>query len=57
MSVMKTVMQTIEEVVGKMCNEYCKFPEEYISKYSDEDERDDKLYTDRCENCPLNKLI
>lgn len=53
----KTVSKILEEVTEEMCNKYCKFPEEYFSKYKDEEEAEEKLYSEHCENCPLNKLI
>lgn len=51
----KTVSKILEDVIEAICNEYCKFPEEYSSKYKDE-EAEEKLYSERCDNCPLNRL-
>lgn len=49
----KTVSQQIEEVKEQMCNNYCKYPNEY-----DKDMHDGVELCDSgiCENCPLNRL-
>lgn len=51
-----TVVETIEEVVEKICSDYCKFPEEYTKKYGDSDEGLNKMFEDHCDKCPLNRL-
>lgn len=53
----KSVSKIMEEVIEAICDKHCKFPEEYFSKYKDEEEAEEKLYSEHCENCPLNKLI
>ncbi|MCQ2771217.1 MAG: hypothetical protein MJ236_05405 [Clostridia bacterium] len=44
----KNVTQIILEVVEEMCDKYCK--------YSDQAKANDDLWTEHCDNCPLNKL-
>ena len=51
-----TVVEIIEEVIEKMCSDYCKFPEQYEKEYGDSDEGVDKMAEDRCGKCPLNRL-
>lgn len=46
-----TVSKILEEVINSMCDEYCKYPEQY------KDDNEDDLYTKRCDKYPLNKLI
>ena len=41
----------------RICDCYCKFPEEYRSMYKDVDDAQDNLEREKCEMCPLNKLI
>ena len=53
---MDTVINILQEVVDKMCDEYCKFPVEYQKKYKTE-EVEEKLYCEKCNKCILNKLI
>ncbi|MEE1048208.1 MAG: hypothetical protein U0M60_12395 [Clostridia bacterium] len=45
-----TVTAILQEVIQKMCDEYCKYPEQYKG------EDEDKLYEEKCDNCPLNLL-
>ena len=51
-----TVVETIEEVVEKICSDYRKFTEEYTKKYGDSDEGLNKMFEDHCDKCPLNRL-
>ena len=51
-----SVTDIIEDVKQKICDDYCKFPDECLAKYSDLDIADDELYRQYCENCPLNRL-
>lgn len=46
----QTVTDILHEVIQKMCDEYCKYPEQYTG------EDEDKLYEEKCDNCPLNLL-
>lgn len=45
----KKVREIIKEVIEKICNDYCKYPEEYREKC-------ERLIDDQCCNCPLNRL-
>lgn len=49
--------QQIEKTKDIICECYCKFPEEYRSMYKDVDEAQDNLEREKCDMCPLNKLI
>lgn len=44
----KTVPGIIEEVVGRICDEFCRWPDEYIEE--------EDLYRAHCNDCPLNLL-
>lgn len=59
MNINKTVSDIIQEnsikvtdilsvVAEEICDGYCKWPEQYDNEY--------KLYDERCNKCPLNKL-
>ena len=50
------VTKILEEVIETICDKHCKFPSEYYSKYKDEQEAEEHLYTEKCDNCVLNKL-
>lgn len=45
----KTLSQQMEDIIGEVCDRYCKFPEQF----SAEDE--DKLL-EICMNCPLGRI-
>ena len=49
----KTVSQQIEEAKEEMCNNYCKYPNEYKPEEHDGAELWD---SDICKNCPLTRL-
>lgn len=39
----------LEEVAGKICDKYCRFPEAYDDT--------DRMFAEKCEGCPLNELM
>jgi hypothetical protein len=49
----QTVVQIMDEVSQKMCDEYCKYPAEW-----DPDEHDGQelFESEICANCPLMRL-
>lgn len=49
----KTVADILCEVIQDMCDKYCKFPQEYENTGAD----DERMYDEKCSNCPLNKLV
>lgn len=51
-----TVVELILWVIEEVCDNYCKYPEQYLRKYKNEDEAIERLCSERCEKCPLNKL-
>lgn len=44
----------IEEATREICNHFCKFPEAY---YTGHDDDNDRMIEERCNKCPLGKLI
>jgi len=48
--------QEIEEIKEAICNEYCRYPEEYLSMYSDPDEANTEMINEVCDYCPLGNL-
>ena len=44
----------LENVKGRMCDEYCKYPAQYSVK--DDDANYDRLVNEVCESCPMNVL-
>ena len=51
------VIELIQWVADEVCDNYCKYPDEYFRKYKDEDEAFEHLYCEKCEKCCLNKLV
>ena len=54
----ETVQQIMIKVIDEMCDNYCKYPDMYVSKHPDTDEDllEDLMYTEICSQCPLNRL-
>lgn len=55
--ILREKARQIETAKELICDCYCKFPEEYRSMYKDVDDAQDNLEREKCEMCPLNKLI
>ena len=55
--ILREKAKQIAEATDIICECYCKFPEEYRSMYKDVDEAQDNLEREKCDMCPLNKLI
>ena len=49
---METVSNIIEEVKTQICNDYCKYPNEF----DEEKEGCELCESEICGNCPLNRL-
>jgi len=45
--------EELEDIVGKICAKYCKFPEAYGNREDD----NQRMIEERCEKCPLNRLV
>lgn len=45
----KSVADIIEEVITEVCDNYCKFSEQYAGRL-------DELNNEKCGSCPLNRL-
>ena len=46
----------IQEIKESICDNYCKFPDMYLSDYSDPDEAHEAMVKEECEFCPLGNL-
>lgn len=51
-----TVSEQIAAVREKICDEYCKYTEQYLACYKDPDEAQEKLLADICQYCPMREL-
>lgn len=53
----KSVNEIIEEVKTEICDNYCKYPDIYDTrKDSGEDYDYDRMFGEKCDRCPLNRL-
>jgi hypothetical protein len=50
------VVETLTALCEEICDNYCRFPELYLNEHKDPDEATD-LCKEKCENCPINKII
>lgn len=48
--------QELEEIKEDICDNKCKYPEMYLSEYSNPDEAHEAMIEDECEYCPLGNL-
>lgn len=51
----KSVTDVLEEVKEDICDNYCKYVEEY-GGINFTDEQLERLMAERCDTCPLNRL-
>lgn len=51
-----TVTNEIEMVKSEICDNYCKYLEEYLSRYEDPDVAHDTMLDEQCVCCPLQRL-
>ena len=51
-----SITEIIEDVKENICDDYCKYTEQYRSCYKDPDEAQEKLLSDMCNYCPLCRL-
>lgn len=51
-----SITEQLETVRDKICAEYCKHTEAYLSCYKDPDEAYQKQQADICNYCPMREL-
>jgi len=54
---MERITKQLEKIAEEICDNYCKFPQEYNSRTDDPDKNWELLSKEKCENCPLNKMV
>lgn len=52
----RTITQQFEDIKERLCDGYCKFPEEALSTHDDPDDAMEWLMHVHCEHCPLMEL-
>ena len=51
-----TISEQLEAIKNRMCDDYCKMPEHYLSMIKDPDEANDVMIHAECIHCPLSEL-
>ena len=51
-----TVCEQIETIKEKICSDYCRHTQDYLSCYKDPDEAWEKQSADICNYCPMKEL-
>lgn len=54
MSKMSNLQIMIEDIKADICDNKCKFPEQYALEYEDSEEAHEQMLRDECEFCPLS---
>lgn len=52
----RTIRDQLDDIVDKICDQYCKYPEIAKSEVKDAEAAYDHLYRKYCEECPLNRI-
>lgn len=53
-----SVVEELGKIVNKICNEYCKWPYVALQMFMfDKDEEREAFLDEKCENCPLMRLV
>lgn len=55
----KTISEQMAEICEEMCDGYCKYPIIYAPSKSEniDDDYIQRLFDERCESCPLHRLV
>lgn len=46
-----------QELIEKICDEYCKMPDKYLELFEDSDLANTAMLESVCADCPLNELM
>ena len=52
----ETVTDIIQKVKEAICDNYCKWFDHYCGIYKDVEDAEKHLLSEKCEDCPLNRL-
>ena len=53
----QTLREMLEMHLEELCDDYCKYHQEYFSKYEDPDEAYEKMMEEKCDDCPIGRII
>lgn len=49
-------MEDVDGIIEAICEDYCLWPQEFMSQYEDPDDALCAMEKERCVDCPLMKL-
>ena len=52
----KTIRDQLDEIIGEICDHYCKYPAICEAEQKDPCDAEQLLYEKYCASCPLSKL-
>lgn len=47
----------VEAAAERICDNYCKMPNEYLYNFEDSEQAMDEMRMNECEECPLSELL
>ena len=53
----RTITLQLQDIVEIMCDQYCKYPQEYMNKCGDPDVAHEIMLEEQCADCPLSCRI
>lgn len=53
---MDNIRQELEHIAECICDDICKYREEYFGRYEDADYAQERLMAEKCESCPVGRL-
>lgn len=53
----KSIPAMLEEIANIMCEDYCKWPEHYLSQYKDPEEASEVMIAEKCDTCPMCRMM
>ena len=56
-TVVKQFQEQLEQQLEVICDDYCKFREQYLSEHKDPDEAFEALLDEKCNDCPIGKIV
>lgn len=51
------ILDELENIANRICDDYCKWPQEYGCQDNYDSEEFEKLYEEKCQNCPLYQFF
>lgn len=53
----KSIPEMLQEIAETMCDGYCKWPNEYLSRFKDPEDANEVMLEEKCGSCPMGRLM